>query len=64
MIHVCKNHCHHRVRLVVKLRMMHNLTPKGQIQDLTSGQGHDLTLRGHVAYQPIPRAELSTLVPL
>ena len=42
MINVCKNHCHHRVRLVVPLRMMHNLTQKGQIQDLTLGQGHDL----------------------
>ena len=43
--------------------MMYNLTQKGQTQDLTSGQGHDLTL-GHVAYQPIPLDGLSTPVPL
>ena len=41
---------HHRVSLVKPVRMMYGMTSKGQFENLTSGQGHDLTEIGHVAY--------------
>ena len=40
--------------------MNYNLTLKGQLENLTSGQGHDLTGKGHVAYQSIRIVELNT----
>ena len=42
---------HHVSR--VKTRRMNYLTFKGHIEILTKGQGHDLTRKGHVAYQSI-----------
>ena len=35
--------CQHRVSLVEPRRMIYNLTLKGHVGNLTSGQGHDLT---------------------
>ena len=37
------------------------MTLKGQVENLTSGQGHDLTRIGHVAYQSIRLVETNTL---
>ena len=33
--------------------MIYKMTWKGQIENLTSGQGHDLTRKGNDAYQSI-----------
>ena len=52
--------CHHRVSLVKPRRMIYNLTLKGHVESLTSGQGHDLTRKGHVAYQSIRIVDLNT----
>ena len=40
--------------------MNYNLTLKGHLENLTSGQGHDLTRKGHVAYQLIRIVDLNT----
>ena len=40
------------------------LTLKGQGQNLISGQGHVVTLTGHVAYQTMRIGERNTLKPL
>ena len=40
--------------------MDYNLTLKGKLENLTSGQGHDLTGKGHVAYQSIRNVEPNT----
>ena len=40
--------------------MNYFLTLKGHFENLTSGQGHDLTEKGHVAYQSIRIVELNT----
>ena len=40
--------------------MNYKLTLKDQLENLTSGQGHDLTGKGHVAYQSIRNVELNT----
>ena len=45
--------CQHRVFLVNTRRMTYKLTLKSHVESLTSGQGHDLTRKGHVAYQSI-----------
>ena len=45
--------CQHRFSLFKTRRMNYNLTLKGNIETLTSGQGHDLIGKGHVAYQSI-----------
>ena len=37
------------------------MTSKGQVDNLTSGQGHDLTRIGHVAYQSIRLVKTNTL---
>ena len=52
--------CQHRVSLVETRRMNYNLTLKGQLENLTSGQGHDLTGKGHVAYQSVRNVEPNT----
>ena len=38
----------HRVALVKPVRMIYNVTQKGQFQNLTSGEGRDLTKIGHL----------------
>ena len=40
--------------------MIYNLTLKGHVENLTSGQGHDLARKGHVAYQSIRIVGLNT----
>ena len=50
----------HRVTLVEKRRMNYKLTWKGHFENLTSGQGHDLTGKSHVAYHSIRIVELNT----
>ena len=50
----------HRVPLVEKRGMNYKLTWKGHFENLTSGQGHDLTRKSHVAYQSIRIVELNT----
>ena len=52
--------CQNRVSLVETRRMIYNLTLKGHFENLTSGQGHDLTRKGHVAYQSIGIVGLNT----
>ena len=42
--------------------MNYHLTLKGHVENLTSGQGHDLTLKGHVAYQSICIVGLNTSI--
>ena len=42
--------CQYRVFLVKNRRMNYNLT-RGQAEKLTSGLGHDLVGKGHVAYK-------------
>ena len=37
-----------------------NLTLKGHAENLTSGQGHDLTQKGHVSYQSIGIVGMNT----
>ena len=44
---------HHCIQLFKTRRMMYNMTQKKQKWNLISGQGHDLTQIGHVAYQSI-----------
>ena len=51
-------HCSY---LVKAHRMMYNMTSKGQVEHLTSGQGHDLTEIGHVAYHSIRIDETNTM---
>ena len=41
--------------------MMYNMTSKGQVEHLTSGQGHDLTEIGHIAYHSIHIDETNTM---
>ena len=41
--------------------MIYNMTSTGQMQDMTSGQGHDLTQKGHVAYQSIRIVEMNMM---
>ena len=41
--------------------MMYNMTSKDQVEHLTSGQGHDLTEIGHVAYHSIHIDETNTM---
>ena len=41
--------------------MIYNMTSKGQVKDLTSGQGHDLTEIGHVAYHLMRIDETNTM---
>ena len=41
--------------------MIYKMTSKGQLENLTSGQGHDLTQIGHVAYQSIRLDETNTM---
>ena len=41
--------------------MIYNVTSKGQFQNLTSGQGHDLTQIGHIIYQSIRIDEKNTM---
>ena len=41
--------------------MIYNMTSKGQVENLTSGQGHDLTEIGHVAYHSIRIDEKNTI---
>ena len=40
--------------------MIYILTLKRHVENLTSGQGHDLTQKGHVAYQSIRIVGLNT----
>ena len=56
-----KRLAHHRVCLIKARRMIYNLTSKGQIWNLTSGQGHDLTQIGHIAYHSIRIDETNTM---
>ena len=42
--------------------MNYQLTLKGNVENLTSGQGHDLTRKGHVAYQSIRMVDLNTSI--
>ena len=44
---------HHCIQLFKPRRMMYNMTQKSKKWNLTSGQGHDLTQIGHVAYHSI-----------
>ena len=41
--------------------MIYNMTSKGQVENLTSGQGHDLTEIGHVAYHLMRIDETNTI---
>ena len=50
----------HRIYLLKTRRMNYNLTLKGHFENLTSGQGHDLIGKGHVAYQSIRMVVLNT----
>ena len=50
----------HRVPLVKARWMNHNLTLKGHVESFTSGQGHNLIGKGHVAYQSIRIVGLNT----
>ena len=43
----------HRVSLVKTRRMNYSWTLKGHSENSTSGQGHDLIGKGHIAYQSI-----------
>ena len=43
-------------------RMINNLTLKGHVENLASGQGHDLILKGHVAYHSIRIVGLNTSI--
>ena len=52
--------CQHRVSHVKPRRMIYNLTLKGHVDNLTSGQGHDLIRKDHIAYQSIRIVDLST----
>ena len=52
--------CQHHVSLVQPRRMIYNLTSKSHVENLTSGQGHDLPRKGHIAYQSIRMVVLST----
>ena len=48
------------------MRRLHITTrsrTKGQGQNLTSGQGHEVTLIGHVAYDPMRLDERSAIRP-
>ena len=40
--------------------MNYNLTLKSRVENLTKGQGHDLTSQGHAAYQSNRIGGLST----
>ena len=40
--------------------MNYKFTLKGQFKNLTSGQGHDLIEKGHIAYQSIRVVVLNT----
>jgi hypothetical protein len=40
----------HRVSLVKAILMTPSMTPKCQLRNLTSGQGHELTYPGHMTY--------------
>ena len=40
--------------------MIYDLTLKGHFENLTTGQGHDLIRKGHVAYQLIRIVGLNT----
>ena len=42
--------------------MSYNLTLRGHVENLTSGQGHDLIGKGHVVYQSIRIAGLNTFM--
>ena len=52
---------HHRAWLVETRRMIYSLTSKGHFENLTSGQGHDLTEIGHAAYHSIRIDETNTI---
>ena len=40
--------------------MIYNVTLKGHVENLTSGQGHHLIRKGHVVYQSIRKISLNT----
>ena len=48
------------VSLVKTRQMNYNLTLKGHVENLTSGQGHDLIRNGHAAYQSFHCVSLNT----
>ena len=41
--------------------MINNMTSKGQVENLTFGQGHDLTRIGHVACQSIRLVKIKNI---
>ena len=51
--------CQHRFSLLETRRMSYNLTLQVH-ENLTSGQGHYLIKKGHVAYQSIRMVVLNT----
>ena len=50
----------HRVPLVTTRRIKYNLTLEDHVENLTSGRGHDLIGKGHVAYHSIRIVGLNT----
>ena len=46
------------------MRMNYNVTLKSHFENLTSGQGHDLIGKGHVAYKSIRMVVLNTAMVL
>ena len=52
---------HDRVSRIKPRWMMYNLTSKDQLQNLTSGQGHDLTRKGHIVYHVMRLDETNTM---
>ena len=52
---------HHRASLIKTRRMTYSLTSKGQFENLTSGQGHDLAQIGHIIYHSIRFDKINTM---
>ena len=52
------------ISLLKTRRMNYNLTLKGHFENLTSGQGHDLIEKGHVAYHSIRIVGFNTFMVL
>ena len=52
----------HHIFLVETRRINYKLTLKGHVENLTKGQRHDVTGKGHVAYQVIRIVGLNTAV--
>ena len=52
--------CQHSVSFVVTRRMNYKLTLKGHLENLTEGQGYNLTAKCHIAYRSICIVELNT----